>query len=37
VRMPYPTDEDALNHENFGAAAAATGGNSINTMVWWDE
>lgn len=36
VRMPYPTDEDALNHTNFGSAAAATNGNSINAWVWWD-
>ncbi|MCC6459449.1 MAG: SusD/RagB family nutrient-binding outer membrane lipoprotein [Saprospiraceae bacterium] len=36
VRLPYPTDEDALNHTNFSAAAAATNGNSINAPVWWD-
>lgn len=36
VRMPYPTDEDALNKTNFEAAAAATNGNSINAPVWWD-
>jgi hypothetical protein len=37
VRMPYPTDEDALNNLNFSAAAAATNNNSINTKVWWDN
>jgi Starch-binding associating with outer membrane len=36
VRMPYPTDEDALNNTNFKTAASATNGNSINTRVWWD-
>ncbi len=36
VRMPYPTDEAALNAANFSAAAAATDGNSVNTRVWWD-
>lgn len=36
VRMPYPTDEAALNAANFSAAAAATDGNSINARVWWD-
>jgi hypothetical protein len=35
VRMPYPSDEQALNFENFQSAAAATNGNSINTAVWW--
>lgn len=37
VRMPYPTDEAALNATNFTAAAAATNGNSINARVWWDK
>ncbi|MCB0707259.1 MAG: SusD/RagB family nutrient-binding outer membrane lipoprotein [Saprospiraceae bacterium] len=36
VRMPYPTEEDALNHANFSTAATATNGNSINAAVWWD-
>lgn len=37
VRMPYPADEDALNHNNFSQAAAATNNNSINAKVWWDN
>jgi len=37
VRMPYPTEEAALNTENYEEAAAATDGNSINFPVWWDE
>jgi hypothetical protein len=37
VRMPYPTDEDALNKVNFNAAAAKTNGNSVNVNVWWDN
>lgn len=36
VRMPYPTDEAALNTANFNAAASATQGNSVNSAVWWD-
>lgn len=36
VRMPYPTDEEALNGEHYSKAAAATDGNSINAKVWWD-
>ncbi len=35
VRMPYPTEEAALNAMNF-EAATATNGNSVNTTVWWD-
>lgn len=37
VRMPYPTDEDALNNANFRIAAQKVDGNSINTGVWWDN
>jgi hypothetical protein len=36
VRMPYPNDEQALNFENYQAAAAATQDNSVNVPVWWD-
>lgn len=35
VRLPYPTDEAALNGANF-SNATATNGNSINARVWWD-
>ena len=35
VRLPYPTDEDALNHENF-VNATAINSNSVNAGVWWD-
>lgn len=35
VRMPYPTDEDALNNQNFISATAGNG-NSVNSAVWWD-
>lgn len=37
VRMPYPSDEQALNRDNFLQAAAATNGNSINAKTWWDN
>lgn len=36
TRMPYPSDEQALNRENYNVAAAATNGNSINAKTWWD-
>ncbi len=36
VRMPYPTDEEALNADDFSTAAQATDGNNINAKVWWD-
>jgi len=34
-RLPYPTDEQALNATNFGAAAANTNGNNVNAKMWW--
>jgi hypothetical protein len=37
VRMPYPTDESALNGANYANASSATNGNSINAKVWWDK
>ena len=36
VRMPYPSEEQALNFENYRQAASATDGNSVNAPVWWD-
>lgn len=35
ARLPYPAEEAALNGASFGAAAGASGGNSINAKVWW--
>lgn len=35
VRMPYPTDEAALNPEHYKAATNANG-NSLDAKVWWD-
>ena len=37
VRMPYPSEEEALNADNYNEAATATNGNSINAEVWWNE
>jgi len=37
LRMPYPTDEAALNATNYKVVASATNDNSINTKVWWAE
>ncbi|MEM8907839.1 MAG: SusD/RagB family nutrient-binding outer membrane lipoprotein [Bacteroidota bacterium] len=36
IRMPYPTDEAALNPSEFGKAAGQTDDNSVNFPVWWD-
>ena len=36
VRMPYPTDEEALNSVEYSKAAANTDNNSINARTWWD-
>ena len=35
VRMPYPTDEAALNAANYNEATSANQ-NSVNVGVWWD-
>lgn len=37
VRMPYPSEEEALNNTNYTMASSATNGNSVNVKVWWDE
>ena len=36
TRMPYPTDEAALNSVNYNEATSVNG-NSVNSKVWWDE
>ncbi|WP_035334530.1 SusD/RagB family nutrient-binding outer membrane lipoprotein [Dokdonia sp. PRO95] len=36
VRMPYPSEEEALNADNYQTAFDATDGNSLNVRVWWD-
>lgn len=35
-RMPYPTDEAALNTVNYNQATS-TNNNSVNAAVWWNE
>ncbi|MDO6471564.1 SusD/RagB family nutrient-binding outer membrane lipoprotein [Maribacter sp. 1_MG-2023] len=37
IRMPYPSEEEALNNANYTEASNNTEGNSINVPVWWDE
>lgn len=37
IRMPYPSEEEALNSVNYADADAKTNGNSINVPVWWNE
>lgn len=34
MRLPYPTDEAALNNEHF-TQATEVNGNSVNASVWW--
>ncbi len=36
VRMPYPSEEEALNADNYQTAFDVTDGNSLNVRVWWD-
>ncbi|WP_257092243.1 SusD/RagB family nutrient-binding outer membrane lipoprotein [Sphingobacterium sp. E70] len=37
-RFPYPSTEEAINGENFKAAAAAVpGGDNLAGRVWWDK
>ena len=35
-RMPYSFNEDNLNLDNYEAAAAAIGGDSDQTRLFWD-
>ena len=37
VRFPYPVVEQNLNTANNAAAAAAIGGDNVNTKVFWDK
>jgi len=36
-RALYPIDETTFNKENYDAAAAAIGGDSYQSKVWWDK
>ena len=35
-RFPYPANEQTLNPENYTAAAAAIGGDEVETKLFWD-
>jgi hypothetical protein len=35
VRMPYPLITQAVNKANFDEAVARMGGNTPNTLMWW--
>ncbi len=35
-RFPYPANEQTLNPENYTAAAAAIGGDMVETQLFWD-
>ncbi|OWP63852.1 SusD/RagB family nutrient-binding outer membrane lipoprotein [Hymenobacter amundsenii] len=37
VRFPYPVVEQNLNTANNAAAAAAIGGDNVNTKIFWDK
>ncbi|HEV7780016.1 MAG TPA: SusD/RagB family nutrient-binding outer membrane lipoprotein [Chitinophagaceae bacterium] len=37
VRYPYPVNEQNVNTANYEAAAAAIGGDDVDTKLWWDK
>ena len=37
VRYLYPESEQAVNNENYQAAASRMGGDNINSKVWWEK
>ena len=36
VRYLYPSSEQALNSDNYNAAASAIGGDNLNSKGWWE-
>jgi hypothetical protein len=36
TRLVYPVSVQSLNRTNYQAAAAAMGGDNMQTRVWWD-
>jgi hypothetical protein len=36
-RYPYPVNEQNVNRANYEAAAAAIGGDDVETRLWWDK
>ncbi len=37
LRYPYPVNEQNVNGSNYEAAAAAIGGDLVETKLWWDK
>lgn len=37
LRYPYPVNEQNVNRANYEAAAAAIGGDLVETKLWWDK
>jgi hypothetical protein len=37
VRYPYPVNEQNVNRRNYELAAAAIGGDDVETKLWWDK
>jgi hypothetical protein len=37
LRYPYPVNEQNVNQTNYDAAAAAIGGDLVDTRLWWDK
>jgi hypothetical protein len=37
LRYPYPVNEQNVNRANYEAAAAAIGGDVVETRLWWDK
>ncbi len=37
IRFPYPVNEQNVNRANYEAAAAAIGGDEVDTKLWYDK
>ncbi|MER3497879.1 MAG: hypothetical protein C4308_04220 [Chitinophagaceae bacterium] len=37
LRYPYPVNEQNVKRVNYEAAAAAIGGDDVDTRLWWDK
>jgi len=37
LRYPYPVNEQNVNGANYDQAAAAIGGDLVETRLWWDK
>jgi hypothetical protein len=37
LMYPYPVNEQNVKRVNYEAAAAAIGGDLVETQLWWDK